>query len=268
MNEAARICARLIREATVPRNSVPEIAHPEIRREVERRLADVGLVLATSAYSDHIGLRLHPDVASDGAFDAASNLGLRADECALLVIAWARLGLQKRTARDTRDLPGPQSLLPEARAEAARSFQPHVRVSTLAREFKGVLGSASSVKRLVTRLRNLRFLAGRGDIVEPGPLLELALDGERLVGWIRRNVLAQLLEEKAQSEEPEESPDGLPARVLRALADLGGQASMRQLRQATSEPVSRLRAALRTLEAEGKVDREGHRSKTLYRRVT
>ena len=55
------------------------MAFPEIRGEVERRLGDVGLTLATSAYSEHVGLRLLPDVSADAAFDSASNLGLKAD---------------------------------------------------------------------------------------------------------------------------------------------------------------------------------------------
>ncbi len=268
MSDAARICALLIKDGAVRRDSVPAIDHPDVRHEVEQRLSQVGLVLATSPYSDHVGLRLSPDVTADASFDAASNLNLRSGECALLVIAWARLALQKRTAQETRHVPGQQALLPDDRASAARSFTPQVRIAALAREFKRALGSASNVKRLVTRLRNLKFLGGRGGIVEPGPLLELALDGERLVTWIRRNVLAELLEEKAATDAAKEEADAAPGQVLHVLHELGGAAGMAKLREATGERVARLRAILKDLEAEGRVRREGLRSKTRYLLVT
>ena len=112
MTDAALICARLLWQGTIPRAELPLLDHPEVRQEVERRLESVGVVLATSAYSEHVGVRLSPEVTADAAFDAASNLGLRADACALLVILWARLVLQKRTAADTRQVPGQAALLP------------------------------------------------------------------------------------------------------------------------------------------------------------
>ena len=57
MDEVAVICARLLREGAVPRAELVALDHTEVRADVERRLASVGLVLATSAYSDHVGLR-------------------------------------------------------------------------------------------------------------------------------------------------------------------------------------------------------------------
>ncbi len=265
MSDSTRICATLLWNGAVPRAEIPELDHPDVRREVEERLSQVGLVLATSPYSDHIGLRLSPDVSSHGAFDAASNLRLRSDECALLVIAWARLALQKRTAQHTRLVPGQQEILVEDRAAAARSFSPQVRIAALAREFRKVLGSTSNIKRLVSRLRKLKFLGGRGPVIEAGPLLELALDGERLVSWIRRNVLAELLEEKEkESQGSIEEEEELPTRVLRALESLGTEAAISQLREATGESTERIRRALKGLEAEGKVRRVGERGSTRY----
>ena len=122
MDDPRLICARLIREGAVARTEARALDHSDVRADVERRLAGVGLSLATSAYSEHYGLRLLPDVAGDTAFDAASNLGLKADACALLVVLWARLVLQKRTATDPRETPGQASLLPEQRSQQARDF--------------------------------------------------------------------------------------------------------------------------------------------------
>ncbi len=60
MDPATLLCARLLRAGAVPRVELPDLDFPEVRREVERRLEMVGLVLATSAYSEHVGIRLAP----------------------------------------------------------------------------------------------------------------------------------------------------------------------------------------------------------------
>ncbi len=278
MDEATRICARLLREGTVPRGALPDLDFPEVRHEVERRLHGVGLVLATSVYSEHVGIRLAPEVTADTAFDAASNLGLRSDACALLVILWARLVLQKRTAAETREVPGQSALFTREQAAAARGFRPRVRLEALVREFRPVLGGRSRIQSLVTQLRRLGFLAGHGEQVEAGPLLELAIDGERMVAFLRREVLAKLLAERENpggqgkedgkaGEDEEDEQDllaGLGGQVVDALTRLGGSAAMGDLARLTAAPASRLRRILRDLEAAGRVRRTGERSGARY----
>jgi hypothetical protein len=271
MDEATRICARLLREGSVPRGALPDLDFPEVRHEVERRLQGVGLVLATSVYSQHVGIRLAPEVTADTAFDAASNLGLRSDACALLVILWARLVLQKRTATETREVPGQSALFTHEQAAVAREFRPRVRLEALVREFRPVLGGRSRIQSLVTQLRRLGFLAGHGEQVEAGPLLELAIDGERMVAFLRREVLAKLLAEREKPVEPaagegqtRNAEDGDGDRVVEALTRLGGSAAMGDLARLTAAPASRLRRILRDLEAAGRVRRTGERSSARY----
>ncbi|HEX3529948.1 MAG TPA: hypothetical protein VH988_23040 [Thermoanaerobaculia bacterium] len=286
MDEATRICARLLREGSVPRGALPDLDFPEVRHEVERRLQGVGLVLATSVYSEHVGIRLAPEVTADTAFDAASNLGLRSDACALLVILWARLVLQKRTAAETREVPGQSALFTREQAAAARGFRPRVRLEALVREFRPVLGGRSRIQSLVTQLRRLGFLAGHGEQVEAGPLLELAIDGERMVAFLRREVLAKLLAERESPGGPgkedgktaalgdgdQEDGQGLLAglggQVVDALTRLGGSAAMGDLARLTAAPASRLRRTLRDLEAAGRVRRTGERSGARYHLLT
>jgi len=280
MDEATRICARLLREGSVPRGALPDLDFPEVRHEVERRLQGVGLVLATSVYSEHVGIRLAPEVTADTAFDAASNLGLRSDACALLVILWARLVLQKRTAAETREVPGQSALFTREQAAAARGFRPRVRLEALVREFRPVLGGRSRIQSLVTQLRRLGFLAGHGEQVEAGPLLELAIDGERMVAFLRREVLAKLLAERENpggqgnkedggtAADGEDLLAGLGGQVVDALTRLGGSAAMGDLARLTAAPASRLRRTLRDLEAAGKVRRTGERSGARYHLLT
>jgi hypothetical protein len=251
MDEATRICARLLREGSAPRAELPLFNDPGIREEVERRLLSVGLVLATSPGSGHVGLRLSPEVIAEAPSDAASHLGLRAEACALLVILWARLVLQRQTTDPVE--------------------RPHVLVETLVRDFQPVLGSRSRIRSLVQQLRRLRFLAGHGEEIEAGPLLELAIDGERMMGFLRREVLAGLLEQSPRAGtrlDPArvegEPPGGLGGKVLEAIARLGGTAAMGDLSRLTEAPASRLRRVLQDLEAAGWVRRTGERSGARY----
>lgn len=251
MDEATRICARLLREGSTPRAEIPRLDDPGVREEVERRLLSVGLVLATSSGSDHVGLRLSPEVTAEAPFDTASQLGLRAEACALLVILWARLVLQRRTTDPVE--------------------RPHVLLETLVRDFQPVLGSRSRIRGLVQQLRRLRFLAGHGEEIEAGPLLELAIDGERMMGFLRREVLGGLLEQSPRGgRRPEvppaggEPPGGFGGKVLEAISQLGGTAAMGDLSRLTEAPASRLRRVLQDLEATGWVRRTGERSGARY----
>lgn len=267
MDEAARICARLLREGAVPRSELTALDHPEIREDVEQRLAAVGLTLATSAYSDHVGIRLSADIAADRAFDSASNLGLRADACALLVVLWARLVLQKRTAVETREVPGQVSLLSDDRATAAKQFTPSVRLETLVREFGPIVGKRTHLKGLVAQLRRLGFAAGRGEVVEPGPLMELAIDGERMVAFIRRGVLAELLASKSSDGAASSPAEDLEQRTIAALAELGGTAPMAELERVLQQRRQVLREVLGALVESGRVRRVGNRATTRYQLV-
>lgn len=262
MDDPQLICARLLREGAVERSALRGLEYPETRAEVERRLAGVGLVLATSAYSDHVGVRLSPEVTADAAFDAASNLNLKSDACALIVILWARLVLQKRTAVDTRDVPGQAELMPDAAAQKAETFKPQLRLATLLREFGPVLGSKQHILALVSQLRRLRFIAGHGEVIEAGPLLELGVDGEKMIAFIKRRVLAELLGQKPEPGEAQ--PPTAEEHLQQVIGELGGSASIGDLEAKTSERRSRLKQLLAALESRGRVYRVGQRSQTRY----
>lgn len=245
---AVRICARLLRAGALPLAEVPALENPEVRREVERRLQGVGLVLATSSYSGHVGIRLAPEVARDPAFEAASNLGLGADACALLVVLWVRLVLPRRQTAERPDLPPAQ-----------------VRLDTLARELRPLLGDRRRIREIVGQLRRLSFLAGSGEVIEAGPLLELGIDGERMIAFLRGGVLADLLKERAErGGKGSESLASAATQIVEVLRRLGGSAAMTDLVRETGAPASRLRIVLRSLAMEGRVRRTGERRSSRY----
>lgn len=257
-HEAVRACALLLRAGALPRSEVPGLDVPEVRREIEKRLRGVGLVLATSPYSDHVGIRLAPEMASDPAFEAASNLGLRADACALLVVLWVRLVLSRRS---------------EAKAPLSETGEPtersrlQVRLDTLARELRPLLGDRRHIRDLVGQLRRLNFLAGQGEVIEAGPLLELGIDSDRMIAFLRGGVLEGLLSERTERGARRSEGDGLAgfaAQVLEILRRLGGSAGMTELVRETGAPASRLRIVLRSLAEAGHVKRTGERRSARY----
>lgn len=269
MDDAALICARLLRDGVVKRDALKALDLPDTRSEVERRLGQVGLTLATSAYSDYVGLHLSRAVASDPSFDTASNLGLNADACALLVILWARLVLQKRTAQDTRQVPGQAPLLPDEQQEAARRYEPQVQLEAIVQEFGRVLGSRSHLRTLVGQLRRLRFLGGHGDLIEAGPLLELGIDGEQMIAFIRRGVLSQLLAEKeAAADQPAQPAGGPVAAVLECLRARGGPVSIQEVAEATELRRELLREILQAQLKAKRVCKVGNGRSTRYQFVS
>jgi hypothetical protein len=250
IDEATRICARLLREGSVVRAEMPALNDPGVLREVEERLRSVGLMLATSLSSGHVGLRLAPEVAADAGLDAASHLGLRAEACALLVILWVRLIFQRQVT-------------------AGAAEPPRVHLETLVRDFQPVLGGRSRIRSLVQELRRLRFLAGSGEEIEAAPLLELALDGEQILSFLRRDVLAALREEPVRAAglgglPAAKAPGGLNGQVLATIERLGGTATMGDLSRLTNAPASRLRRILHELQNAGWVRRTGERAGTRY----
>lgn len=218
MNEIEKICALLIASGWVRRSEVRDLQHPQIRTEVEARLRSCGLSLATSAYSDYYGLRLALEICDATVLDTPTNLDLSRDACALLTVLWARLALQRRTAEDTHDAPALQSsLLPQQRAEQARSFTPSVRFETLVHEFGSRLGGRTRLRSLLSRLRRLGFITHHHlDDIHAGPLLELGIDGEKMIAFIRSRVLAELLS-RAQSRPLNQEPSKQPSQSERSL---------------------------------------------------
>ena len=264
MTEATRACALLLRAGALPRNEVPGLDVPEVRREIEKRLRGVGLVLATSPYSDHVGIRLAPEMASDPAFEAASNLGLRADACALLVVLWVRLVLSQRS--DVGDV-GKAPLSETDEVPGKNRLQ--VRLDTLARELRPLLGDRRHIRDLVSQLRRLNFLAGQGEVIEAGPLLELGIDSDRMIAFLRGGVLEGLLKESERTERGARRSEGdglagFAAQVLEILRRLGGSAGMTELVRETGAPASRLRIVLRSLAEAGHVKRTGERRSARY----
>jgi hypothetical protein len=265
MDDAAQVCGRLITAGAVRRIDLPELDHPAVREEVERRLAHCGLALASSAYSDHYGIRLLIDAE---VLNKPSNLGLDPGTCALITILWAKLALQKRTAADQQFTPDEQGeLLAEAQREKTQAFQPTLRFETLVQEFGVKLGGKVRLRAMLGSLKRMKFVEYRRlDEVRAGPQLELAIDGERMIGFIRSRVLSQYLENSGDSIGAVPDPiGGLTQKVLRLLSEASKPLSIADVERSIGAHRREIKQALMELREDQRVETIGSGSKTAYR---
>lgn len=266
MDEVAQICAKLMAFGAVSRKELSDLDHPVLREEVEKRLEQCGFELASSAYSDHYGVRLLR-TADASVLDTASNMGLAADTCALITVLWAKLALQKRTATDTQSTPAEQGeLLTDIRREKAMEFRPSVRFETLAQEFGRKLGGKVRLRSLLGHLRKLKFITYRRlDDIQAGPLLELAIDGEKMIGFIRSRALSQYLETSSEDSRTGESNTGPGDRIVEVLGESGQPLSISEIESRSGIERRELRRALQELREDQRVEAIGAGSKMVYR---
>lgn len=264
MADAAQICARLIASRTLPRKDLPEIDHSGTRADVEARLSHIGLGLATSAYSDHVGLKLlDPSV-----LPGAANMGLSVDSCALLTILWMRLALPYRTANDGgQTASAQQSLLPGERRAEAKAARPVVGFETLVKEFGAQLHGRVRLKGLLGQLRNLGFVQySRLESIEAGPLLELALDGEEMSRFVRTEIFKRYVENESQDGVDAAPRATIDDRVFAGL-DHGQPKKLIELEKALKIPRPTVRDALARLKRDGRIEQIGQGSQAAYRRA-
>jgi hypothetical protein len=270
MSQAALICARLIREGSVRRAALPDLDLLEVRDEVEQRLRGVGLMLVFTVYSEYVGVRLSSEAAADPSFDAPSNVGLGDDHCALLAACWTCLAFPKRTWGASPE--PPEGVRPFAHPLGWHPV-PELPLEVLHRALRPALGGHSRIRSLTARLRQLNLLSRRGEVLLEGPALEMSVDGERMVDFIRGTVIPALLAEEERKapgggEKGSAAPlAGIEAQLVDVLRKRGGSAAMGELSRATDRPAVRLRKILKALEESGHVRRTGDRASARYHLV-
>lgn len=204
-HELRTLTARLLAERALPRTDPlvrRALVDEGFRQDLEQRLAAVGLHLLDNPYAGHVAVALVPEV-HEPVFGAgreygASNLGLKRDEIALLVILWALIILPKRERQLTRhkledhgqdDMFGYASPMPQGESVSA----PISETSLLA-DFAVQLGGRHKLTQfLLPRLARLGFIERRGGMIHEGPLLDVLLDYRVLADRIIHGTLAAVL---------------------------------------------------------------------------
>ncbi|MDD5297535.1 MAG: hypothetical protein PHU46_11545 [Rhodocyclaceae bacterium] len=210
-HELRTLTARLIAARALPRTDPlvrRALVDEGFRQDLEHRLSAVGLQLLDNPYASHVAVALTPDVHEPvfghGREYAASNLGLKRDEIALLVILWALIILPKRERQLTRheledegqeDLFGAARPMPQGEAVSAPLSE-----ASLIADFAGQLGGRHKLGQfMLPRLARLGFIERRSGMILEGPLLDILLDYRVLAERIIHGTLAEVLAKAGRS---------------------------------------------------------------------
>lgn len=247
-NEAAIICARLLRQGYVHKSEFPQLELNDLLlTSVRDRLQDVGMELVMNSYSDFYAVKLTRD--SQDTIEESNNLSLKSNEVAMLVILWSKLILPKRTqaqkaldealakkkaAIENQEQEQEQDQQEEIPTIQQDFFQEqkkprkkkkkdpnriYVELSELYAEFGKQFGSKTSFKSTVSRLSNLKFIHMHNEIITEGVFLDLLIDGQQMGNEIKKSALAYKLAGVSDDVEWEEEEEFAEDEEFLDLAD-------------------------------------------------
>lgn len=199
--EATLLCARLLRQGYVKKTEFPTLELDEhLLKEVQDKLAQVGLELVLNTYSSFYAVRFQPK--TQETIDQSNNLSLKNSEVAMLVILWCKLILPKRISMETSlkakeaefhaasgeasrqnelplGQPTPEPAMPPLETlskeeaeimekEKKESDKIFVKMKELWAEFGEHFSSKTFFKAVLTRLSRLQFIRIHNEIITEG----------------------------------------------------------------------------------------------------
>ena len=213
------LIARLMVWQCLPRNDPlvkRALADELFYQELSRTLESCGLALVDHPFADHVALRLcrkleQPVFGGEGTW-LSNNLGLARDQVALLVVLWALLILPKRSRQLTRQedetsIAQSEMFATEKPLPSAEALNISISETTLLADFGAQLGGKVRVTIGLGVLSRLKFIVRRGGNIYEGPLLDLALDYERMAPRILDGALRDLLTNRSPRAVTESSVD-------------------------------------------------------------
>ena len=242
--DATKICAQLLRRGYVEKKLLPMLELDEnLLREVQDRLAQIGMELVLNAYSPFYAVKLTSDIQEN--IEESNSMGLKNNEVAMLVILWSKLILPKRLARQSQmdnlvsknseqkkeeqiqeEVENVESLSSNdtdpIKNDEQNEDQDHndilqdpnnkqdklfVRLNELIAEFGKHFGSKTALKSTLTRLSNLNFIRVHNEMISEGILLDLLIDGHKMANEIKRSALAYKIAGLEDEDEDEYEED-------------------------------------------------------------
>mgnify|MGYP006294504891 CR=1 FL=1 len=240
--DATKICAQLLRRGYMEKKLLPMLELDEnLLREVQDRLAQIGMELVLNAYSPFYAVKLASDIQEH--IEETNSMGLKNNEVAMLVILWSKLILPKRLARQSqmenlvaqngeqkeeeqKDQEKVENLEPQSPDDSSsiqkdeqteikvvkeiikdqnkRQDKLFVRLNELIAEFGKHFGSKTALKSTLTRLSNLNFIHVHNEIISEGILLDLLIDGHKMANEIKRSALAYKIAGLEEEEDDDE----------------------------------------------------------------
>jgi hypothetical protein len=202
--ELRTLVARLSAHRVLPRSDalVRRLLTDELfYSQLQERLAASGLELVEHPYADHVCLRVRRELEQPvfGGEDVwlSNNLGLKRDQIALLVVVWALLILPKRQRQIERKneqatLRQGEMFATEKPLPTAAELNISVAEATLMADFGDRLGGRTRLTIGLGMLSRLGFIERRDGRLYEGPLLDLALDYNRMATRVLDGTLADL----------------------------------------------------------------------------
>lgn len=190
---AQEICSRLMIRPYLPKADYKDlIVNEDLRREVEVRLRQVGLVLVDNYYSKYFAVRLADEVERDSSLAWSTNFPLEKPAVALLVVLWAKLVFPKRTAQERREQPGDNVTMFPGQGPTPE-FEQWTSEAALRAELGKKCGGAK-LPIYLGQLRRLGFIDyTRLDRITEGPLLDLLIDGQQMAIKLKNSALWDVL---------------------------------------------------------------------------
>lgn len=239
------IATRLLTHTHVRRDELPELKVPAVRDEVKSRLAAVGYELVEPVHADHYSAR--PEERDDDQLlSAASTLGLRENEAAMLVILWCKLAYPMRLEGH----PGPHRVQPE----------------TIRSEFAETFGGEKHAGAAMTRLENLEFVTKIDGYYVAGPAMESMIDAGKMIDFVNRRAI--LVEARDRVLKLMDDRNLRPREVvLEYLKSTTDWVFPRDVASELHLPPQDVRDSLLELLNEGKLEAEGKGRGRRYRRL-
>jgi hypothetical protein len=187
------------RDALVKRALTDEL----FRNGLDERLAACGLELVEHPYADHVTLRirkaLEQPVFGGAEVWLSNNLDLKRDQIALLVVLWAMLVLPKRQKqierRNVRSAERQNEMFAvEKPVPTTAELNISVAEATLLADFGDRLGGKTRIGIALGVLSRTGFIERRDGRIYEGPLLDLALDYNRMARRVLDGTLADLFD--------------------------------------------------------------------------
>lgn len=200
---AQEICSRLMIKPYIPKTEVKDLIMDEdLRRDVEQRLRQVGLLLVDNYYSKYFAVRLADEIERDASLSWAVNFNLEKPAIALLVVLWAKLVFPKRIAQERREKPGDDTKAMFPSHEPVPEMDLFTSEAALRAELGKKCGGAK-LPIYLGQLKRLGFIEyGRLEHITEGPLLDLLIDGAQMAIKLKNSTLWDVLGRKGPPPYP------------------------------------------------------------------
>jgi hypothetical protein len=204
--ELQAMIARLAAHRFLPRTDAlvkRALTDDAFHAALTERLAACGLELIEHPYADNVCLRIKRDLEQPvfGREDSwlSNNLGLKSDQIALLVVLWAFLVLPKRQRqierREQAESQQQEEMFVAGKPlPSSADLAVSVSEATLLADFGDRLGRSRIRQFSLPVLSRLGFIERRDGRIYEGPLLDLALDYNRMAARVLDGALTELLE--------------------------------------------------------------------------